>query len=467
MVGLTFALLPITMMMMPKVTSGDGVISTPVLRGSSMARTTSVSDKHPLAFVYFVDRTAGAALRIQMMAEVEGVRLNFLLDSGSSTVGLCNGTEADGTPIPADPTPPAGTLTPYKAAVHYGAGCHGYNGQVFLGTMSIGNTSTSKLEYVVMTSHVGERGNACGLPGPGSIGAKRFNGIFGIAGQGLNFACKSSALWPGQFFSSTCLSLLEDNDNNFSQLVECFQACKDPTCNGDNLTLHSDAWTKFPNPFQQLLASQKGANRLQFGIHWSGGFGEDSGMLFMGDSATEAVTVYAQSEVVEATMTFADNRNGGGFWYCTNITGYTAFSDGKELSGAHVSFQSPLCGTSSVENIVDTGTPSISIPNQTYHAVERHFEASTLPVFIMIQIAGPQGNSDMPLEISPTLWNLNRKLYFIDGTGSGMLGLPIMLWYKYLHFDISNDVFHFVPRTANQLYQVEQQFAALQRAELR
>eukprot|EP00931_Biecheleriopsis_adriatica_P104430 TRINITY_DN79102_c0_g1_i1.p1 TRINITY_DN79102_c0_g1~~TRINITY_DN79102_c0_g1_i1.p1 ORF type:complete len:477 (-),score=79.86 TRINITY_DN79102_c0_g1_i1:220-1650(-) len=472
-VGLALALLPITLMIMPELTHAGGTISTPALRGSSIASTSSaVTDTHPLAFVYFVSSTSAVppSLRIQLTAEVEGVRLNFLMDSGSSTVGLCNGTEAaDGMPILADPKPPFGTPTAYEAAIHYGAGCHGYDGPVFLGSMSIGNTSVSKAEYVVMRTHVLERGNACGLPQAGSIGAKRFNGIFGIAGHNLNFACKSHEMTPGQFFSSTCLDDVEHNNNNNSDWSECLKACKDAKCNGEPMTLApTSAWTKFPNPFQQLLESQKGANPLQFGIHWSGGLGEDTGTLFMGDSAAEAVTFYAQGQVVEATMTFGGSKSGSGLYYCTNITGYTAFSDGEELSGAFASFQSPLCTSSSVSNIVDTGNPTIAIPNQTYQAVERHFEASTLPVVVTIKIAGPQGNSDMPLEISAALWSLNANLAFIEPSGSGIIGLPIMLWYQYLHFDIFNDVFHFVPRTANELQELEHGFTAyLQKAELR
>merc|ERR1712203_935872 len=278
----------------------------------------------------------------------------MLLDTGSSTLALCNGTIRDGDFIPSAVPMPSGQPGGFEMCNSYGGSCrnescHGFLAAGFEGSLQMDwGAGSVGINYFVMERRSGERGNACGAPTAASQqqGSPRMDGIFGFAGKGLNMAC------VGRY------SL-------------CDYASGVHTCAGDVEPL--------PSPWPSTLKERFGSE--VFGIEWSGRggrlFGPGSGSLFAGSAATQQLaTQYASVEgQVSAGMKFNSQ------FYNVMFSGWSLSSaNGTQLEGAY-----PEDTGVQYYAIVDSGTPYVFMPLSLAEVLERHFAAQAEPVWLDIE----------------------------------------------------------------------------------
>jgi hypothetical protein len=301
-------------------------------------------------------------------------------------------------------------------------GSHGFWGHTYTGDVQIGDASASDVVYVVMVEKVGERGNACGFPGKGSVGAERLQGIFGAGGSAVNY----------QYCTN----------DKFSQ--SDLTGCSNYTCEG----LHNEE--------AALMAVLKNMSSDQWLLSWTGGFGNGSGMMYLAEAASSRMSQLSSGLSVPLSMSnpMAPGR------YSVPVLGASASVGGVLLEGSN---QSTTCKETC---IVDTGSMGVSLPSGTCNAIEDHFKNSSEAALVTIRLAGSAGG--WPMEAAddsspPVLLDLivpswmyepvaaygnqpPSKLIF-DCTGSdGMLGLAAMIWYQDIHFDMENKQVTFTPR---------------------
>jgi len=362
----------------------------------------------PLEFQYFVGvdtASIGGAFRVQITASIDGLSYHMLLDTGSSTIALCNGTtDENGTFVPPSVPMPDGTPTGDAIAVTYGA-CpgHGWWGDGYTGTLTVGKVTTPTV-YAVMQQKVGLRGNQCGLPLDGSLGAERLEGIFGFAGTGGN------GPWcPGATYT-------------IDEVVNCTAQC-------------SVTPTPETAPFQSIL-NASGSDA--FSISWSGMFGAGSGALYTADASRLRLAQVSQTAGVRVQMTWDED------FYTITPTGYALYTgpDFQELVNGSVA--APKCAG---ECIVDTGSPCTSIPPATLEALVAHFNVSDAPATIKIELVGVDG-SPVQLNLLVPKWMGDPKYLrtVFEASDGGMIALANWLWYEEAHFDVANGEVVFVPR---------------------
>jgi len=361
----------------------------------------------PLEFQYFVGADTGGVFRVQITASIDGLSYHLLLDTGSSTIGLCNGTtDANDTFVPPSVPMPDGTPTGDAIAVMYGGcpGAHGWWGDGYTGTLTVGKVSTPT-GYAVMQQKTGLRGNQCGLPLDGSLGAERLQGIFGFAGT------KGNGPWcPGATYT-------------IDEIVNCSTA----PC--------SVTPTPETAPFQSILTA---SGSDAFSISWSGMFGAGSGTLYTADASRLRLAQVSQTAGVRVQMTWEET------YYMITPTGYALYTgpDFQELVTGSVA--APKCAG---ECIVDTGSPQTNIPPATFEALVAHFNVSDAPARITIELVGVDG-SPVQLNLLVPSWmgDPNYLNAVFVASDAGMISLANWLWYEEAHFDVANGEVVFVPR---------------------
>jgi hypothetical protein len=133
-------------------------------------------------FEWFVEGS-WAAFRVEVPTKIEGKSYNFLMDTGSATIGICPDKK------PADLSdwdPQLEGGDQWGACVAYGDGCHGFVGDVFTAKVQVATSEEVESNIVVMTKQIKEHGNACGKPESHSEGAEELDGIFGFSFIGAN-----------------------------------------------------------------------------------------------------------------------------------------------------------------------------------------------------------------------------------------------------------------------------------------
>lgn len=350
--------------------------------------------------------------RLAIDTMVAGQKFSLLLDTGSATLALCNGTtDHVGRRIsPAKPVPSTDSSA-WKTVISYG-GCpsHGFIGTVKFAQVGIGAVQADAI-IVIMGARdgdvVGERGNACGFPVSGSLGATRLEGIFGFAGQRGN----------GPYFAySTCKNTSID-----------FKKCLFPSgCQPQN--------QRFASSFSDILLPSANVQNT-FSIVWSGKFGVNSGTLRLGKSEVRG------RHVTTAMLYWAQTS-----YYGLNITRFDASVSPsgrtQPLIGAAARVRSDVN-----QVMVDTGSPSISIPQATCDAIDAHFYQSEDLVTISISVhAATSSPSTLELPIRKNIWKDSNVFDCEEATGEdwkNMVGLSLWIWYDVIEFDIDNGVFQF------------------------
>jgi hypothetical protein len=364
--------------------------------------------------------------RVAIDTTVGHETFSLLLDTGSGTLALCNGTtDHEGKKVPpAKPMPPA-QQTGWKVTMSYG-GCpsHGFQGSAHFGQVGIGELRADAI-YVVMEQKEGERGNACGLPLSSSVGSTQLEGIFGFAGQFTN----------GPYYaSSTCV----DSSLDFKKCV--FPSGCQPQSPEQN----------FASGFSDILLPFAKVQNT-FSIAWSGHLGANSGTLSFGKvqgrRGTTASLYWTQSNYAQSNS----------WYYGLNISAFDAvvlsvvppIVSSSPLLGARTSVRSNLKGV-----LVDTGSPAIGIPQATCDAVEGHFKQSEEPVTILISVQAAGGaTKELRLPIHKRIWAGEFADLFDcedpgnDGSWSNLVGLALWMWYDIVEFDIDHGVFEFFVRS--------------------
>lgn len=366
--------------------------------------------QYPLAFQVFIG-AASVGFQVHITASIDGLSYHMLLDTGSSTIALCNGTtDETGAFVPPSVPMPDGTPTGDAIALGYGDSetCHGWWGYGYTGTLTVGEVTTPTV-YAVMQQKTGLRGQQCGIPEEGSLGAERLQGIFGFGGTALN------GPWcPGATYT-------------IDEVVQCSHPCPVTT-------------TPETAPFQSIL-NASGSDA--FSISWSGMLGASTGTLYTADASRLRLAQVSQTAGVRVQMTLDGYQKGS---YSITPTGYALYTgpDFQELVTDSVA--APTCAGAC---IVDTGTTSTTIPSATLHALAAHFNVSDAPATIKIELVGADG-SPVQLSLLVPKWMvvaapLIQQSFFHAGDG-GLIGLANWIWYEEAHFDVANGEVVFVPR---------------------
>jgi hypothetical protein len=308
---------------------------------------------------------------------------------------------------------PVARPTGWKTTISYG-GCpsHGFLGSAHFAQIGIGAVQADAIIVIMGAERgdvVGERGNACGLPLPGSVGARRLEGIFGFAGQRGN----------GPYYShSTCTNTTLD-----------FKKCVFPSgCQPHNPKQH------FASGFSDILLPFAKAQST-FSIAWSGGFGANSGTLSFGKGTV-------QGRQGTTAMLYWSQTS----YYGLNITSFDAFFSPsghiQPLGGAYIDVRSDVYSV-----MVDTGSPSISIPQATCDAIDAHFKESVEPVTIAISVQDVTNTRNtLELLVGKQIWEAPNVFDCEEMTGDdwpNLVGLALWMWYDIVEFDINENVFEF------------------------
>mmetsp|Transcript_61949 Transcript_61949/g.191825 ORF Transcript_61949/g.191825 Transcript_61949/m.191825 type:complete len:457 (-) Transcript_61949:118-1488(-) len=189
-----------------------------------------------------------------------------------------------------------------------------------------------------------------------------------------------------------------------------------------------------PPPLLQFL--QQGAGPQHIGIHWSGQSGESEGALYLGEAATTNPH-YAQGSLVGSAAL------GEVGWYDISIGQISLPVAQHTWTGIQCS---PTSGTAS-NCILDTGTPSLVVPQAVFDGVQDLYESSFGAGSIQFSLAGAQGGPAVTLEFD--IASLMQQGQITTGEQTGIIiGLPVWAWY-YTVFDIQAHAVMFVAGAAS------------------
>jgi len=182
-------------------------------------------------------------------------------------------------------------------------------------------------------------------------------------------------------------------------------------------------------PLLQKLQSEGGPEKV--GIYWSGQKGVDEGTLFFGDAATTNPHYLAAPALSPAAL-------GEVGWYDIRVA---------RISVGQIDFTGITCNpyTAGENCILDTGTPSIVVPQKVYDRLQEAIsqETSALLTFWLAS-ASPEGEA-VPVSFDATaLLRLGGISASAKGDGL-ILGLPLWAFY-YTVFSIGEKSVTFVPQ---------------------
>jgi len=256
------------------------------------------------------------------------VTQQMMIDSGSSTASLCDSSLAS-------------TISAAKqdsvSCNLYGTGSSGYNGYFYQGSMSVDGHSMSG-PFAVMRY---QQQMPC---------VDGYQGIFGIAYKGLD-----------KFYTAT--SSYSSTDSYSSSQGWCESAEESGAAAG-----------LYVDPLMKALDGL--SSNGMWGLHWNGNTGANTGNLYIGGSA-KTNSHYTSGTAQVAQMYDAQGRGGTWDFYSVQLS---AFSVGGT--------RTPVAGAEGyTQGIIDTGTPIIMVPQQTYGALQENPSS-----VLQIELIGPDGN---------------------------------------------------------------------------
>eukprot|EP00933_Yihiella_yeosuensis_P026065 TRINITY_DN20226_c0_g2_i1.p1 TRINITY_DN20226_c0_g2~~TRINITY_DN20226_c0_g2_i1.p1 ORF type:complete len:447 (-),score=65.87 TRINITY_DN20226_c0_g2_i1:51-1391(-) len=356
-------------------------------------------------------------LRFIIGIKVGAKDFNVMVDSGSSTLALCDNSLENSTD------------TGLMACATYGNNCHGFSGPVVAAPFEFGGVKISKpMPTVLMQYKAGMQHNDCVSSTP------PLDGILGVGNGGLSFQFRVTPTTgvPNIFESGTCPP----------GGYEC------PPAMFGGLGSFETVWWSF-------VESNGGRNRrfpYQFGIYWDGaGFGPGSGSIFTGDAVDTFRETSKMAKPIVTGMHLYQVDRQSPTWsmsYYINVTSYVATAaNGTTLQTiAHPMYDCYVgrVGPCVASAYVDTGNPGIFMPDEIINAMEVYF-SSTSADEATVSIGLGDGQA-LDLLITRDWWIWASPCMVSGGVLYGALGSPLWYFYKFITFDVARKQFTFVKR---------------------
>ena len=324
-------------------------------------------------FAYWCSSSGICDLR--MFTEV-GNRL-LLVDSGSSTLSLCNNHPDPQYMITAPAPVISADGSNVSQCLKYGSGgSHGWYGETYAGAFKnfggVDNQTIDGIYYSLMNQQIGLNGNQCGEPIDGSVGLQ--SSIGGIMGLGHT----------DTYFSKNDMDAASSSWTDVNADTCASEECNCPT---------SPLVSRTDSSFQQIIAAY-GINQIAF--TWNGVLGKNTGQLLTDQDASE--------NIPDNTPKIAIKDNGIG----------THTIDVAAINVNGVDMQ-----TGEQEYVFDSGSPQISLPTDVFNNVVEQGQASI--DFIVNTIDG--GSSTISITVTKEL--IDAKV-IREGTGQNFFGLNLL-----------------------------------------